>query len=195
MNRPDLSMRKAQLRQATRKRRRAIGDHQRTAFDRAIQRHLARQLDLTRPTRIAAYIAFDGEPNLRPTLDALPARGTEVALPVLEDGGMQMRCWSPEVPMQNNAFNIPEPVATARIELRQIDILLLPLVAYDPAGNRLGMGGGYYDRLLREVAGAQTPLRVGVAYAAQEVASLPVESWDVPLHAIVNEHGWFSFDG
>jgi len=67
------------------------------------------------------------------------------------------------------------------------------LVAYDLQGNRLGMGAGYYDRELESLRDSTTPLRIGIAYSLQEVSLLPKDDWDISLHGVVNESGWFTF--
>ena len=79
------------------------------------------------------------------------------------------------------------------MSLDSLDLVLLPLVAYDASGARLGMGGGYYDRWLDPSRSAQVPVRVGVAYHCQQFPRVPMEAWDAPMDAIVNEDGWFSF--
>ncbi|MEJ2534691.1 MAG: 5-formyltetrahydrofolate cyclo-ligase, partial [Gammaproteobacteria bacterium] len=84
-----------------------------------------------------------------------------------------------------------EPRDTEAMTVRELDLLLMPLVAWSRDGTRLGMGAGYYDRVLGAVEDAgQGPLRVGVAYAVQEARALPVDACDVPLHAVVTENGW-----
>ena len=79
--------------------------------------------------------------------------------------------------------------------LSQLDIVLLPLLAFDDRGNRLGMGGGYYDRLFASRLHRKTkqPLRVGLAFDCQQAERLPMQAWDVPLHAVVTESGWRFF--
>ena len=71
----------------------------------------------------------------------------------------------------------------------------MPLVGYDHLGNRLGMGAGYYDRHLESLRNSSLPLRVGIAYSLQEIESLKQNDWDIPLHGVVNENGWFTFAG
>jgi len=116
-------------------------------------------------------------------------------LPVLDPLGSN-RLWfaplSPGVSLRPNRFGIPEPQVSARhfVSARHLDLLLLPLVAFDPAGNRLGMGGGFYDRSLAYLKRRQRwvrPLLYGVAHQFQCVASLQQASWDIPLHGIVTD--------
>jgi 5-formyltetrahydrofolate cyclo-ligase len=71
----------------------------------------------------------------------------------------------------------------------------MPLVGYDRFGNRLGMGCGYYDRCLESLRDLAAPLRVGIAYSLQEIDPLDKNTWDIPLHGVVNERGWFTFVG
>jgi 5-formyltetrahydrofolate cyclo-ligase len=71
----------------------------------------------------------------------------------------------------------------------------MPLVGYDMSGNRIGMGAGYYDRHLELLRDSTAPLRVGIAYSLQEIAPIEKNKWDIPLHGVVNEHGWFTFTG
>ena len=85
-----------------------------------------------------------------------------------------------------NQYGIPEPVGTPACAAWQLDLILVPLVAFDDRGNRLGMGGGYYDRLL---SGSEhwprRPRLLGVAHACQRAEALPVEAWDMPLNDVI----------
>ena len=94
--------------------------------------------------------------------------------------------------MRANHMGISEPVGGAAVDLEKLDLVLMPLVAWDRQGRRLGMGGGYYDRAFKRVLGLDRPERVGVAWSLQEADELPQESWDVSLHAVVTEKEWFT---
>ena len=121
----------------------------------------------------------------------------EIGLPVVTDsnaGSMEFRHWSAETELKKNGFGISEPRKTESIPIEDFDMLLMPLVAYDKSGNRLGMGSGYYDRHLESLRDLHQPLRVGISYGLQEVDLIHKNDWDIPLHAIVNEHGWLTFD-
>lgn len=89
--------------------------------------------------------------------------------------------------LQLNKYGIQEPVPTAkRIDIHQLDIVIMPLVAFDQAGRRLGAGGGYYDRTFAERRGL---CLLGLGYAVQEADSLPQEPWDVLMTGVVTEKG------
>jgi len=118
-------------------------------------------------------------------------------LPVLNDRPaprLRFARYLPGMPLVPNRFGILEPSLPRRALLpaRAIDLLLMPLVAFDVGGNRLGMGGGYFDRTLafrRRARLWRRPRLVGVGYAFQQVTALPTAPWDVPLDAVVTERG------
>ena len=91
--------------------------------------------------------------------------------------------------LRRHAHGMAQPVPGRRVPLRKLDLILLPLLGYDGHGQRLGQGGGYYDRTLAGLRDARRPLRVGLAYACQRVPRLPVEPHDHPLHAVLTERG------
>lgn len=98
----------------------------------------------------------------------------------------------PEVEYELNRFGIPEPKASPRQTLKalELDLLLLPLVAFDSKGNRLGMGGGYYDRTLAHLnrqKGWRRPRIIGLAHELQRVDGLKNNAWDVPLDGIITD--------
>jgi 5-formyltetrahydrofolate cyclo-ligase len=195
MQRPDDLPDKASLRRHFRDRRRVIDAQQRAVFDQCIRQHLAQAM-ATRPLReVSAFMAFDGEPDLAPLLQQWHAAGTRLVLPVVpadRERGLSLLRWEPGAGMSSNHLGIREPQTGAQRQLADLDLLLMPLVAYDEQGNRLGMGAGYYDRLLASSTSSECPLRVGVAYACQRAEQLPRDAWDIPLHAVVTEDGWFT---
>ncbi|WP_010137303.1 5-formyltetrahydrofolate cyclo-ligase [Oceanicola sp. S124] len=115
-----------------------------------------------------------------------------VALPVIEAEGQPLRFarWEPGCAMVAGPFGAEIP---ATLDWVTPEILIVPLVAFDRAGNRLGYGGGFYDRTLELLRAARPTLAIGFAYAAQEAESLPLESTDQPLDMIVTEHEVLSF--
>ncbi len=129
---------------------------------------------------IAGYWPVRGEIDPRPLLQAL---GRPVALPVTGARGtvLDFRLWRPGDRMAPGPFGIPEPTGPTA----EPDVLLVPLLAFDARGNRLGYGGGYYDRTIA----ATGALAIGAAHAAQEVAAVPVGPDDRRLAGILTETG------
>lgn len=187
---------KARLRSELRRKRAAIGASKRAEFDRSINAHVLDYARRKRPDVVAAYLAFDGEPDLRPALKELEAAGTTLALPViLDDPGravITFRQWARGSTLEHNRYGIAEPVGTVEIPLLDVDLALIPLVGWDRTGGRLGMGASFYDRLFQPLAAEERPLRMGVGYDLQRLDKLPMEPWDIRLHMIVSESGWFT---
>ncbi|MEE4329622.1 MAG: 5-formyltetrahydrofolate cyclo-ligase [Wenzhouxiangella sp.] len=187
---------KAALRNRLLAEREALGESQRRRMDRQICAHLLRFLDDRDYLTIAAFHAFRGEPDLMPALEALHHAGRRIHLPVVDtDRAMQFHRWRPGAPTTKNRFGIPEPVGTPASPVSSLELVLMPLVAFSIAGARLGMGAGFYDRAFeaRLESPDSGPLLVGVAYSLQEVDNLPVQSWDVPLDAVITDRGLKTF--
>ena len=147
-----------------------------------------------RSRRIAAFLAFDGEPNLEFLLMRLEALGKALALPVLERGAKMRFCaYRTAAPLRPNRYGIAEPALGRRVPTLALDLVLTPLVAFDDAGHRLGMGAGFYDRHFGPLPPALRPPLVGVAHEVQRAASLSADPWEAPLDAILTEAGWQAF--
>lgn len=196
---PSQKLLKADLRKTYRSQRAALEAVQRSRLDQAINRHLVTFAEQTKPALIAAYMAFDGEPNLGPALEKLERAGAKLALPVIVEEPaksiIEFRQYSVQEELQVNRYGIPEPVESPQVWTSEIDVILLPLVAWDATGGRLGMGASFYDRHLQPFLGLRKPLRMGVAYDLQKAEKLPMDPWDVRLHAILTESGWFTCAG
>ncbi|MEI9888639.1 MAG: 5-formyltetrahydrofolate cyclo-ligase [Rhizomicrobium sp.] len=141
---------------------------------------------------VAGYFPLRDEADPRALMAALAARGHKLALPCVESGKpLVFRAWKMGHAMRANAgaFGIAEPLAEAPAVAPTL--VLVPLLAFDAAGHRLGYGGGYYDRTLAALEGARA---IGIAYAGQEVAALPREPHDHPLEAVLTENGLRRFE-
>ncbi|HEY5789179.1 MAG TPA: 5-formyltetrahydrofolate cyclo-ligase [Gammaproteobacteria bacterium] len=190
------------LRRALRARRRELSGRERSHAARQVARWLARLPALQRAARVGVYLANDGEIDLAPLVRRLwRQRRPALFLPVLGDRPqprLRYARYTPATPLRPNRFGIPEPFQPRRCLLpaRALDVLLVPLVAFDRDGNRLGMGGGYFDRTLAYLLPRRAwrrPRLVGVGYAFQQLAALPAARWDVPLQQAVTERGPVSF--
>jgi 5-formyltetrahydrofolate cyclo-ligase len=180
------------LRHHFRAQRRALSKNAQNQHALAIACTLQAWPELRRARNIGLYRAIDGEVDLTELAVELARAGKQLALPVVgAQKQMRFHAYRPGDTLVANRYQIPEPVAAAEhIEGRRLDILLVPLVAFDTAGNRLGMGAGYYDRYLSTLA-AKPPRTIGVAHETQRSEiPLPVDSWDISLDRIVTEGGW-----
>ncbi|MGO4891764.1 5-formyltetrahydrofolate cyclo-ligase [Flavobacterium sp. W21_SRS_FM6] len=150
-------------------------------------------------SRIACYLSNDGELDTHKVIDYCWLNNIEITLPVLDPltpGHLLFAVYQAQSAMHNNKYGIAEPQFEKKnlVELHNIDIIFTPLVAFDSSGNRLGMGGGYYDRTLATLSDhGKQPLIIGVAHDCQLIEKLPVQSWDIPLHGIVTPSQIFTF--
>lgn len=140
---------------------------------------------------MALYLANDGEISPQLAIEQLQQAGHKTLLPVMHSfrrGYLNFQLFNNSIKMVQNRFGINEPKlnATDTFALKDIDYILMPLVGFDNQGNRLGMGGGFYDRTLSKIQELQKrPLLVGLAHECQEVEQLPVQQWDVPIDLII----------
>lgn len=177
---------KTVLRTLARKRRRAFVSAldvlaHRLAF-KAIPSPLARRLDDART--VALYMGLDDEAPAQRLAPQLAALGKSLALPRVLDriGGMEFLGWTPEDQLFPGLYGThhPEPSGPPVAP----DVIIAPLLGFDRAMNRLGQGGGYYDRAFARYPDA---LRIGLAWSVQEQEALPADPWDLPLDVILTE--------
>jgi 5-formyltetrahydrofolate cyclo-ligase len=147
---------------------------------------------LIRPEQVAAfYLDNDGEISTLPTITYCQQNHITTLLPVMHSfnkGYLNFQLYDVDSHMVENNFAILEPKLNAlhTIPLSEIDFIFMPLVAFDRQGNRLGMGGGFYDRTLCQVHTLiNKPKLIGLAHDCQLLAELPKQSWDIPLDLII----------
>jgi 5-formyltetrahydrofolate cyclo-ligase len=184
---------RSDIRRSMRAGRRAVASRQRRAAGLALM-HAATRLPMWRwARRVAIYRPADGEIDTTPLAREARRHGKELYLPVVDGHKLRFRRWQPRQGMARNRFGIPEPPRSApECPTRWLDLVVMPLVAFDGAGNRLGMGGGFYDHTLafrHRHPRWRHPRLVGAAFALQQVAALPTRPWDVPLDAVITERG------
>ncbi len=143
---------------------------------------------------IAGYWPIGTELDCRPALEALKAAGAEVALPVVAGQGQALifRNWLPGDTLDQGPFGTMHPAV--RAALVKPDVLLLPLMAFDGMGLRLGYGAGYYDRTVEALRRDRQVLTVGIAYDEQEIPTLPVDGHDQRMDAVITDQRtlWFN---
>ncbi len=191
-------MNKSALRRQLKAARNAIHPHFRKHAARAAARLALRAGMLLRARRIGFYLPQHGEFDVTPLLNQALWMGRECTLPVLPSRGRVMRFgrWQSGTRMQPNRYGIPEPIDARPRPARQLDVLLMPLVGFDSAGHRLGMGGGFYDATLafmRHRRHWRKPRLIGVAFECQKVEALPHDPWDMPLDAVLTERALYRF--
>ena len=136
---------------------------------------------------VAGYVSIGDEADVAPLLGLLAGQGVELALPAVagREAALEFRRWKPEDALEDGLFATRHPLAT--MERVTPDLLLVPLLAFDLEGGRLGYGGGYYDRTLAALRERGPVVAVGIGYAAQRMDGLPRETHDQPLDWIVTE--------
>ena len=180
----DLSSQKQAARKAALAQRKAVHS------DELRSQAVAHLLDFLEPYRdppIAGYMAIRSE--IDPILAMADlARDTLIGVPVILGEGqpLEFRRWQVGCQMQDDRFGARTPVDAALVIPQ---VVIVPFVAYDRHGFRLGYGGGYYDRTLQALRATGPVLAVGFAYSAQEVAALPVDATDQRLDVVVTETG------
>lgn len=138
---------------------------------------------------VAGYWPMGDEIDPRPLMECLAGRGCSLALPVVEGRAQPLlfRRWRAGEPLEPGAHGTRHPLAAAEAVIPSV--LLVPLLAFDRLGWRLGYGGGYYDRTLDLLRGAGQIMVVGLAYAAQQVEAVPHDGHDQRLDAVATEQG------
>ena len=178
---------KSITRQHIRQQRQSLSMQQQQHASSQLIQQLLKLPELRSAKHIGLYWPNDGEIS---AVDLLGCRGSGSKcfyLPkVLDDGFLHFRPFSKK--MRKNCYGIAEPITPRFIPLQKLDVILMPLVAFNRSGQRLGMGGGYYDRSLmfkRKQLWRAKPVLVGLAHDFQEVMALSHDSWDIPLSVIV----------
>lgn len=193
---------KIELRRSLRARRNELTpDDQRLAAARLASNLVGTRLFLT-SRRIACYLPNDGEIDTAPVIERIRRLRKTCYLPVLSRLSHD-RLWfaeaGPKTKLVSNRFGIPEPAVKSRdlVRAQDLDLILMPLVGFDDKGNRLGMGGGFYDRsleFLRHRNHWRKPHLLGIAYDFQRVNGLVADPWDIPLQGVITDQAVYLYD-
>jgi len=178
---------KENVRKVLRLKKEAMLPEERLEKSRGICRHL---MKIIRDTEtVLVFTSKEKEVNTRPLIEALFRKGNPVVVPIIvkEDVSLRLsylRDFSALVP---STFGVPEPIGS-EIPARAEDVgtIILPMLGFDRAGGRIGYGAGYYDRFLSKNPGLR---KIGIAFACQEVGSIPVDENDIRMDAVLTEDG------
>lgn len=191
---------RSQIRSDMREARRSIGSEQQILAAKKLQTHILEDISFANATTIAFYQAFDGEINPAHAMQAALEQGKRCFLPVIDFAREHMTFveYKTEASLAENAFGILEPQLYPNDALapEHIDLIFMPLVAFDLNGTRLGMGKGYYDKKLayllkksseKSLTSGKFPTLIGLAHECQRVEKLERAEWDVPLDKIITD--------
>ena len=166
--------------------RKNMAPRQRAQVTGAISQFLERLLGGATGQTISFCWPFKGEPDLRELMARLSKQNNIIALPVVEERNqpLMFKSWQPGEALDRGVWDIPVPRAGKTV---LPDIVLAPVVGFDPCGFRLGYGGGYFDRTL--AAMEHNPIKYGVAYTIGRIATIHPQTHDIPMNAVVTESG------
>jgi 5-formyltetrahydrofolate cyclo-ligase len=186
------------IRQEYRTRRKKLSPPQQREATTKILKTCIESTQLSLVNTVACYIANDGEINPTEIIHYCWQQGKSVLLPVLHPfskGHLLFVEYHPNSPTRKNCYGIEEPIVTTTnlCPLKNIQLILTPLVAFDTKGNRLGMGGGYYDRTLAPIRRDSIPTElIGLAHSCQQTNELLTDNWDIPLDGIATPTRFFN---
>jgi 5-formyltetrahydrofolate cyclo-ligase len=181
------------LRQHIRKtvcqRRALLSSSQRAAYSDALAHHVIEHPQIQKAETIALFCSVNDEISTRPVIEQLWQQDKQLYLPALHPfsrGHLLFLRYTKHTLLAANRLKIPEPLLNVNqvLPLIQLDVVLVPVVAFDNDGQRLGMGAGFYDRTLQNWQ-QQGPYPIGLAYDFQRVDSCHPQNWDVPLGAVI----------
>ena len=191
---PDLTTQRTLLRKELKHKRTSLTNLQQQQAGLQLAKNLQQNPIIQNAKTIAVYLANDGEINLHSFTNWAWQQGKNICLPILHPivkKHLLFLKYQTTSELITNKYSIKEPKLVLQniVPLEQIDVILLPLVGFDKNCNRLGMGGGYYDRTLTQWHNNrhQHTALIGVAHRCQQVAKLPIEPWDIPLDQITTD--------
>ena len=184
-----------EIRERVRAARRRVSEHSRIRWSAGICERVAELALFQASKKVAGFLAFDGEADPIALMTEAFHAGKQVYVPAIvgKSKPLKFAPWSPTVSLERNQFGILEPVVSEleRIEARDLDFVITPLVAFDKSCNRIGVGGGFYDRsfafLIDEASKFPHVSLVGFAFELQKVDQIEGCNWDVPLAAVATE--------
>jgi 5-formyltetrahydrofolate cyclo-ligase len=183
------------LRKQLKTKRLHLSHQQQNRISAKIATNLRKAPEYLAAKTIALYLPVNGEADPRSLVAENTDPDKKFYLPVLspqQDKHLLFARWNNETQFVDNIYNIPEPILTRSNQLpaKKFDLIIMPLLGFDKQGNRLGMGGGYYDRTFsfkQHTRESRKPFLLAYAYAFQECQALSTQPWDIPFDAVVTE--------
>lgn len=178
-----------QIRNIIRKIRRNLPIEQRLQAEQTIYHQVQQHTKLQLAHNIAIFLSFDGEVNTQPIIEYLWQQGKSVFLPLIDPvkpNHLIFIAYEQDTPLVANQFDIFEPIYDANkiIPYQSLDVIFTPLVAFDDRNYRIGMGGGYYDRLLQNYQ-QENIYPIGLAFKCQQIDHVMNQAWDIQLPEII----------
>jgi len=190
---------KSKFRQEIREGRKRVANHNRKQAEHQISTQLSSNINFVDSHHIACFLSFDGEISTNTIIDRIICSGRHCYLPKIKPLKPNQLWFMPyhlSSEMKNNRFGIAEVDLRANHakRLSELDLVLVPLVAFDLNGNRLGMGGGFYDATFAHLRkSTKRPKFIGLAWQNQLLDKLPSDPWDLPLDGVCTEQRFYSF--
>ncbi|MBM6993219.1 MAG: 5-formyltetrahydrofolate cyclo-ligase [Prevotella sp.] len=176
-------MNKSELRQLIRERKRQYSNQALEQLSLAVVSRLMNHPRVQQASTLLLYYSLPDEVNTHECIEQLYRMGKTILLPkVIDDGIMEIRHYTGAESMQLGAFNIMEPTGDLSTDYAHINLAIVPGMSFDPSGNRLGRGKGYYDRFLVQVPQLY---KIGMCFDFQKVAEVPYEKTDIRMNEVL----------
>jgi len=189
---------KASLREQISLKRKSLSEKERLESGESLLKLWKSIEGLYRTKKIALYWPVNGEISTNTLISYLLKDGSKCFLPIIaqdkENNMLEFAPFEVDSPLTNNRFDISEPSTSTRVDLNELDIIFLPCVCFDSKGNRIGMGGGFYDKTFAKLKQLNLVFyTVGFAYDDQKQNKLPVEKFDYKLDFVLTEKQLYKF--
>ena len=178
-------------------RRGATSEQSRVAMSMAIAGRVLALPEVVNAHHIHLYLSISGstEVSTSAIIDGLAAMKKQLSVPVVQNGELLTAAFEKGCALRPAQFGQPEPEAIVVADESHLDVVLMPLLAFDGRGHRIGYGKGFYDRFLRRLLlKGITPCRIGLSFLQQKVEAVPVDAGDELLDGVVHEHGIIRFN-
>ena len=182
-------MNKSSIRSQLLKQRKSLSPNKIAGLSKEIVKHIIQSKLYQQAQRVALYLPFNGEVDLTALLSI---EQKQHYLPSIKGNEMQFQAHSSTTVLEKHRYGISQPPFIDSLQRPELDLCLMPLVGFDMNGNRMGMGGGFYDRYFQHDAPKNNRTQLaGIGYQFQQQQKLPTQSWDVRINHLFTEQGYF----